>query len=103
MRSKWIEGYEGRYKITDQAEIISYCKDKNGNVIAAFNSITEAARATKPNSMSLASAISKIKQVCEGYTHNGYTRKTAYGYKWPAPTNILLAQHRGNLEHHQAP
>ena len=57
-------------------------KDKNGNVIATFNSITEAARATKPDSMSLASAVSKIKQVCEGYTYNGYTRKAAYGYKW---------------------
>ena len=177
MQSKWIEGYEGRYKITDQAEVISYCKDKNGkvlkphlnkngyltvelggkefrlhqlvanafvpgkkeglvinhkdgnktnclpsnlewvtcsentqhayamglcphnkgprkdsrrvvqkdrngNVIATFNSITEAARATKPNNMSLANAVSKIKQVCKGYTYNGYTRKTAYGYKW---------------------
>lgn len=177
MQSKWIEGYEGSYKVTDQAEVISYCKDpngkvlkphlnlngyltvelrgkevklhqlvanafvpgkkedlvpnhkdgdktnclpsnlewvtksentlhayatglcprdkgprkdnrrivqkdKNGTVIATFNSITEAARATKPDSMLLASAVSKIKQVCEGYIYNGYTRKTAYGYKW---------------------
>lgn len=176
MQSKWIEGYEGHYKITDQAEVISYCKDKNGKVlkphlnltgyltvelrgkefklhqlvanafvpgkkeglvpnhkdgnktnclpsnlewvtrsentihayatglcphnkrhrkdsrqiaqkdkngtiIATFNSITEAAIATKPASMPLASAVSKIKQVCEGYTYNGHTRRTAYGYK----------------------
>ena len=177
MQSKWIEGYEGYYKITDQAEVISYYKDKNGKVlkphlnlngyltvelsgkefklhqlvanafvpgkkeglipnhkggnkanclpsnlewvtrsentlhayaiglcprnkgprkdsrqiaqkdkngtvIATFNSITEAAIATKPDSMPLASAVSKIKQVCEGYTYNGYARRTAYGYKW---------------------
>ena len=36
MRSKWIEGYEGRYKITDQAKVISYCKDKNGKVLKPY-------------------------------------------------------------------
>ena len=180
MQSKWIEGYEGYYKITDQAEVISYCqyengkvlkpclnnrgylvvrlkgkafglhqlvanafvpgkkvglvpnhkdgnktnflpsnlewvtrsentlhayatglckpkkgprgpingsrriaqKDKNGNVIAVFNSISEAARATKPDNKSLSSAISSIAQVCQGYNRNGYIVETAYGYKW---------------------
>ena len=180
MQSKWIEGYEGYYKITDQAEVISYCRDRNGkvlkphlnshgyltvrlrgkefklhqlvatafvpgkmeglvpnhkdgnktnclpsnlewvtrsentlhayatglckpkrgprgprtdsrriaqkdingNVIAIFSSITEAARATKPDSRPLTSATCQIKQVCEGYNYNGYIRETAYGYKW---------------------
>ena len=180
MQSKWIEGYEGDYKITDQAEVISYCqylngkvlkpcidsrgylvvrlrgksfglhqlvanafvpgkkeglvpnhkdgvktnclpsnlewvtqsenvrhayaiglhkptrgpmgpikgsrrvtqKDKNGNVIAVFNSITEAARAVTPESGSLRSAVNNIKQVCDGYNYNGLTREHAYGYKW---------------------
>lgn len=183
MQSKWIEGYEGYYKITDQAEVISYCqyesgkvlkphlnlngyltvnlrgkqvklhqlvanafvpgkkeglvinhkdgnklnclpsnlewvtqsenmlhayatglhkpsirpkgpkgpvkgsrrvaqKDINDNIIATFNSITEAARAIKPDSRSLNSVASNIKQVCEGYNYNGYIKETAYGYKW---------------------
>lgn len=177
MQSKWIEGYEGKYKITDNAEVVSYVKDHNGKVLKphlnkngyltvellgnevklhqlvasafvdgkapglvpnhkdgnkqnclpsnlewvthsentkhaydnglcpkqkgprvdnrcivqltldgavvnTYDSITEAARATKPDSMKLTSAVSKIKQVCEGYTYNGYTRKTAYGYRW---------------------
>lgn len=177
MQSKWIEGYEGYYKITDQAEVISYCrhpngkvlkprlnsdgylivnlkgkvfrlhqlvasafvpgkkvglvpnhkdgdktnclpsnlewvtysentlhayamglckpnrgprrdsrriaqKDKNDNVIAIFNSLTEAARAIKPESRSLRSVAGHIKQVCDGCNHNGYILETAYGYKW---------------------
>lgn len=40
MQSKWIEGYEGRYKITDQAEVISYCKDKNGKVLKPHLNLT---------------------------------------------------------------
>lgn len=180
MQSKWIEGYEGYYKITDQAEVISYCRDrngkvlkphlnlngyltvelmgkevklhqlvanafvpgkkeglvpnhkdgnktnclpsnlewvtqsenmkhayatglhgptrgprgpiksskriaqidKNGNVIAIFNSITEAARATKPDNMSLDSATTQIRWVCNGCDYTGYRKETAYGYKW---------------------
>lgn len=40
MQSKWIEGYEGHYKITDQAEVISYCKDKNGKVLKPHLNLT---------------------------------------------------------------
>lgn len=50
-------------------------KDKNGNVIAIFNSLTEAARAVN-------GVASNIKQVCDGYNYDGYIIRTAYGYKW---------------------
>lgn len=31
MRSKWIKGYEGLYMITNEAIVISYCRNMNGN------------------------------------------------------------------------
>lgn len=33
MQSKWIEGYEGLYAVTDDARIISYAKYKDGYVL----------------------------------------------------------------------
>lgn len=61
----------------DNREVIQY--DLKGNELNRYPSLTEAARAVTD---SVTSGASKIHQVCTGYTYNGYTRKTAFKYKW---------------------